>query len=336
MPVGVGGYGIWVSISMSATVNAMLATASATLTRRQSGLQGNVSGSLAQATDGRGNHRASTLAKRRGPAQMTQNMGSQCPAELLTSVKYRPDPRENRVKPVAGRAERHQPWGMRDTIFALTLFAVGCSGPAKSPAEVRSTSHDRAVEELADATQVLDEMSQISSKRRERARCVAVIPSLVRAGLIVGGRHGDGVVSCRTTSGWSAPAFISVSGGSAGLQLGVESSDVVMLVMTDRAKAQLFRSDFALGADASASAGPVGEAVQASTDAEMKAEILSYARSRGLFAGAELSGAVVKQDVDALVAIYGDRQDVHAVLAGDVPSPQEASAFMTKLATKFP
>jgi len=314
VPVGVGGYGIWVSISMSATVNAMLATASATLTRRQSGLQGNVSGSLAQATDGRGNHRASTLAKRRGPAQMTQNMGSQCPAELLTSVKYRPDPRENRVKPVAGRAERHQPWGMRDTIFALTLFAVGCSGPAKSPAEVRSTSHDRAVEELADATQVLDEMSQISSKRRDRARCV----------------------SGRSASGWSAPAFISVSGGSAGLQLGVESSDVVMLVMTDRAKAQLFRSDFALGADASASAGPVGEAVQASTDAEMKAEILSYARSRGLFAGAELSGAVVKQDVDALVAIYGDRQDVHAVLAGDVPSPQEASAFMTKLATKFP
>lgn len=225
---------------------------------------------------------------------------------------------------------------MRHAIFALTLFAVGCSGPAKSPAEVRTTNHDRAVEELADATQVLDEMNQISSGRRQRARCVAVIPSLVRAGLIVGGRHGDGVVSCRTASGWSGPAFISVSGGSAGLQLGVESSDVVMLVMTDRAKAQLFRSDFALGADASASAGPVGEAAQASTDAEMKAEILSYARSRGLFAGAELSGAVVKQDVDALVATYGETQDVHAILDGQVAAPKESSSFLNKLVAEFP
>jgi lipid-binding SYLF domain-containing protein len=225
---------------------------------------------------------------------------------------------------------------MRHALFALTLFAAGCSQPAKSPAEVRTTNHDRAVEELADATQVLDEMNQISPTRRQQARCVAVIPSLVRAGLIVGGRHGDGVVSCRSTSGWSAPAFISISGGSAGLQIGVESSDVVMLVMTDRAKAQLFRSDFAVGADASASAGPVGEAAQASTDSQMKAEILSYARSRGLFAGAELSGAVVKQDVDALAATYGDTQDVHAILGGEVPAPKEASSFLTKLAAEFP
>jgi SH3 domain-containing YSC84-like protein 1 len=225
---------------------------------------------------------------------------------------------------------------MRHAILALTLFAAGCSQPAKSPAEAQTTHHDRAIEELADATQVLDEMKQISSRRRERARCVAVIPSLVRAGLIVGGRHGDGVVSCRSASGWSAPAFLSVRGGSAGLQLGVESSDVVMLVMTDRAKAQLFRSDFALGVDASASAGPVGEAAQASTDAEMKAEILSYARSRGLFAGAELSGAVVKQDVDALVATYGDNHDVHAILGGEVAAPKEASSFLTKLAAAFP
>src|SRR5580698_7968085 len=155
---------------------------------------------------------------------------------------------------------------MKILLLAFTLSAVGCAPPAKSPAEVR-TNHDRAVEELADATQVLDEMNQIASSHGERARCIAVIPSLVRAGLIVGGRHGDGVVSCRTASGWSPPAFISISGGSAGLQLGVESSDVVMLVMTDRAKAQLFRSDFAIGADASAAAGPVGEATQAGTDA---------------------------------------------------------------------
>jgi lipid-binding SYLF domain-containing protein len=226
--------------------------------------------------------------------------------------------------------------GMRLSIPSLMLLAVGCSQPPKSPAEARASNHDRAVEELADAAQVLDEMNQIAERHRERARCVAVIPSLVRAGLIVGGRHGDGVVSCRTPSGWSSPAFISISGGSAGLQVGVESSDVVMLVMSDRAKAQLFRSDFALGADASASAGPVGEAAQAGTDGSMTAEILSYARSRGLFAGAELSGVVVKQDMDALTSTYGGSPDVHAILAGDVAAPREASALLSKLAAQFP
>jgi SH3 domain-containing YSC84-like protein 1 len=219
--------------------------------------------------------------------------------------------------------------------LALAVSAVGCAQPAKSPAEARA-NRDRAVEEFADATQVLDEMNQIASRQGERARCVAVIPSLVRAGLIVGGRHGEGVVSCRTASGWSPPAFISISGGSAGLQLGVESSDVVMLVMTNRAKAQLFRSDFALGADASASAGPIGEATQAGTDAAMNAEILSYARSRGLFAGAELSGTVVRQDTEALTGTYGDSPDVRAILAGDVATPKEAAAFVSKLAVEFP
>jgi lipid-binding SYLF domain-containing protein len=225
---------------------------------------------------------------------------------------------------------------MKSVLLAFALSIVGCDQPARSPAEARAANHDRAVEELADATQVLDEMNQITASHRERARCVAVIPSLVRAGFIVGGRHGDGVVSCRTAPGWSAPAFISVSGGSAGLQVGVESSDLVMLVMTDRAKTQLFRSDFALGADVSASAGPVGEAAQAGTDAPMNAEILSYARSRGLFAGAELSGAVVKQDADALTGVYGDGPDVHAILAGDIAAPKEASAFLAKLAVEFP
>ncbi len=217
----------------------------------------------------------------------------------------------------------------------LMVCAMGCSQPSKSPADARDASRDRAAEELADAAQVVREMNQIGSAHRERARCVAVLPSLVRAGFIVGGRHGDGVVSCRTSSGWSAPAFITITGGSAGFQIGVESSDLVMLVMTDRAMAQLFRSNFAVGADASAAAGPVGEAAQAGTDASMKAEILSYARSRGLFAGAELSGAVVKQDTDALVAAYGASADVHAILAGDVSAPKEANAFLASLGAEF-
>lgn len=225
---------------------------------------------------------------------------------------------------------------MRETFLALTLLMVGCSQPTKSPADARSMDLDRTIQELADATLALDEMYQVAPRHRERARCVAVFPSLVRAGFIVGGRHGDGVVSCRVPSGWSAPVFVSVSGGSAGLQVGVEASDVIMLVMTDAARTRLFRSDVALGADASASAGPVGEGAQAGTDASMKAEILSYARSRGLFAGAELSGAVIKLDWKALVATYGGNPNVPSILAGEAGTPREAIPFVSKLAAEFP
>jgi lipid-binding SYLF domain-containing protein len=218
----------------------------------------------------------------------------------------------------------------------LIPWAVGCSEPAKSPVEASQASRDGVSEELANATQVLDEMHQIPMGQRQRAKCVVVVPSLVRAGLFVGGRHGNGLVSCRVQSGWSPPAFLSVTGGSAGFQIGVESSDLVMLVMSDRGMTQLFRTSFALGADASAAAGPVGEAAQAGTDASMTAEILSYARSRGLFAGAELSGAVVKQDTDALASLYGSSADTRAILAGEVAAPPEAAGFLAHLNAAFP
>ncbi|HTQ44952.1 MAG TPA: lipid-binding SYLF domain-containing protein [Polyangiaceae bacterium] len=179
--------------------------------------------------------------------------------------------------------------------------------------------------------QVLDEMNQIPSRHRERANCVVIVPSLVRAGFVVGARHGDGVASCRSKSGWSAPVFVSITGGSAGLQIGV-----VMLVMSDRGMTKLFRKSFALGADASAAAGPVGQAAQAGTDVSITAEILTYARSRGLFAGAELSGAVVKQNIEALRALYGSAADVHDILAGDVAVPKEAGGFLERLGAAFP
>jgi lipid-binding SYLF domain-containing protein len=223
------------------------------------------------------------------------------------------------------------------TPCALALLMAGCSQPAaRSAADTRAADHDRAVEELADATQVLDEMNQIPARHRERARCVVVVPSLVRAGLIVGARHGDGVASCRSKGGWSGPVFVTITGGSAGFQVGVESSDLVMLVMSDRGMTKLFRTSFALGADASAAAGPVGQAAQAGTDASITAEILTYARSRGLFAGAELSGAVVKQDRDALEAVYGATADVHEILAGSVAAPSEAGSFLARLGAAFP
>src|SRR5260221_949559 len=151
---------------------------------------------------------------------------------------------------------------MKTCLIPIALLMVACSG-SKSPADVTAADRERATDELADATQVVGEMHQIPQRYRKQARCVVVVPSLVRAGLVIGARHGSGVVSCRTTAGWSAPAFVTISGGSAGLQAGVESSDLVMLVMSERGKSQLLRSSFAIGADISACAGPDGEAKQA-------------------------------------------------------------------------
>ncbi len=219
---------------------------------------------------------------------------------------------------------------------ALAVLASGCSQEAKSPAEAQKEHRDRAVEELSAAVQVVNEMHQIPEATRERARCVAVIPSLVNAGFIVGAQHGNGVVSCRTTSGWSAPDFISITGGSAGFQAGAQSSDVVLLVMNDRGMQKLFQSSFTLGADASVAAGPVGAGAQAGTDASMTAAIVSYTRSRGLFAGADVGGSSVKQDQDAQTAMYGTTLSVHDILAGAVPTPKEAEPFIARLSAEFP
>jgi lipid-binding SYLF domain-containing protein len=180
------------------------------------------------------------------------------------------------------------------------------------------------------------ETDQIPRSRREKARCVVVIPSLISGGLVFGAKRGSGVVTCRTTAGWSAPWFVTITGGSAGLQAGVESADVIMLVMGDRGKEQLVRSSFELGPDASAAAGPVGRDRQASTDQKLTAEIQTYARSRGLFAGVQLSGAVMKQDAALALALYDGSPDVHVILAGSVPPPREASAFLDQVRKGFP
>jgi SH3 domain-containing YSC84-like protein 1 len=221
----------------------------------------------------------------------------------------------------------------------MVLFATACDRGPSSATDARSTDRERATGELNEAAAVvgrMQESGEIPRSRRDRARCVVVVPSLVSGGLIVGAKWGSGVVTCRTTGGWSGPAFVSISGGSAGLQAGVESADVVMLVMSDRGKGQLFRSSFELGPDASAAAGPVGRDVQASTDEKMTAEILTYARSRGLFAGVQLSGAVMKQDPAAAFALYGGSPEVHAVLDGSLPPPPEANGFLEQVRKAFP
>lgn len=161
------------------------------------------------------------------------------------------------------------------------------------------------------------------------AKCVAVVPSLVKGGFIFGGAHGRGVATCRTADGWSAPAPFTVTGGSFGLQIGVQGVDLVMLVMNDRGMTALLSSKFKLGADASAAAGPVGRHAEASTDWKMRAEVLTYSRARGLFAGVTLNGAVIHQDDDATREIYGRLVPFKTVLTGAVATPASGEPFVS-------
>jgi SH3 domain-containing YSC84-like protein 1 len=160
------------------------------------------------------------------------------------------------------------------------------------------------------------------------AKCILVVPDLIKGGFIFGGKHGRGVASCRTSDGWSAPAFVSVGGGSWGLQIGVEGVDLVMLIMNDQGFQHLLSSKFQLSGEGSAAAGPVGRHASAGTDWKMNTEVLTYSRSRGAFAGLTLEGAVVEQDNDSTRAIYGKHMTFRNILSGKVSTPRSAEAFI--------
>jgi lipid-binding SYLF domain-containing protein len=165
-----------------------------------------------------------------------------------------------------------------------------------------------------------------------KAECVAVFPTVVKAGFIVGGKAGRGVASCRTPSGWSAPAFLEIKGGSFGLQIGAEATDVVLLFMNTNGLKKLVNNKVELGADASIAAGPVGREAAASTDASMSAEILSYSRSKGLFAGISLKGSVISPEKSDMEDTYGKGISVLDVLAaGNRRAPAEVQVFPNKL-----
>ena len=163
------------------------------------------------------------------------------------------------------------------------------------------------------------------------ARCVAVVPSLVKFAIGIGGQRGKGVATCRTARGWSAPSPISITGGSWGLQLGGQATDLVMVVMNQKGMDHLLQSKFKIGADASAAAGPVGRHAEAATDWKMKSEVLTYSRSRGVFAGIDLSGAVVKQDKDDTRLLYGKMVPFEDLLRGRVPAPKDSHNFLATL-----
>ena len=165
----------------------------------------------------------------------------------------------------------------------------------------------------------------------ESAKCIAIIPGDVKFALIFGGSYGRGVASCRTAHGWSAPMFVAIEGGSVGYQIRGSSTDLIMLFMNDHALHSLLSDKFKLGADASVAAGPVGRKAAASTDLKLNAEILSYSRSKGIFAGVSLDGAVLQADKSGDQALYGDNVDRHDILDGKVPVPKSAMGLIQEL-----
>ena len=200
-----------------------------------------------------------------------------------------------------------------------------------------SEEDTKAVQRVQSAATILDEIQAapdqgIPEEVLGSAECVAVIPTLLKGGFIVGGRYGKGVASCRTPKGWSAPAFFTIGCGSFGLQIGGEAVDLVMLIMNKDGMKNLLSSQFKLGADASAAAGPVGRHASANTDWKMRAQVLTYSRARGAFAGLELSGAVIKQDKDSTRDFYGRMVPFKTSLEGNIDPPQTAYPYLNTLA----
>lgn len=206
-------------------------------------------------------------------------------------------------------------------LLAASLLAAPVLFAAEAPAA-----------RLADAADVLSDMMNMSDKGIpqdliEKSQCVVVIPGLKKAGFIVGGKYGAGFAMCRRRSGtgWSAPAAVKVEGGSVGFQIGGSEQDVVLLVMNERGVRKLLQDKFTIGAEATAAAGPLGREASAQTDAQMRAEILSYSRSRGLFAGLAIQGATLRPDSEADRRLYGRDISNSEILTGNTLAPPEAA-----------
>ncbi len=196
---------------------------------------------------------------------------------------------------------------------------------------------DDDVDRLQSSATVIQEImsapdSGVPEEIITKTKCIAVIPSMLKAAFVFGGAYGKGVASCRTEKGWSAPAFFSLKGGSWGLQIGGQAADIVMLIMNDRGMEDLLQSKVKLGADASVAAGPVGRHADASTDWKMRAEVLTYSRTRGLFAGISLNGAVLNQHREDTRDFYGKMVPFRTILTGKIGAPKEAELWRDTLA----
>ena len=210
---------------------------------------------------------------------------------------------------------------LRLLAFAFAVLSLS-SLPARA-GEEETKRADNAVRVLKEVMQAPDKA--IPKDLLQSAQAIAVIPDVIKAGFVVGGRHGEGLISVKTRDGtWSNPSYISITGGSVGFQAGVSSTDVILVFRTQRGVDSIVHGKFTLGADASAAAGPVGRTAQASTDAQLKAEIYSYSRARGLFAGVALDGSALTIDEDANEAVYGSGVTARRIFEGGVTNVPNA------------
>ncbi len=214
------------------------------------------------------------------------------------------------------------------------MVSIACTG------SMASAQDKKADERLGAAQEVIREVMQtpdnaIPQSILAGASCVVVVPHFKKGAFLVGGQYGQGVATCRTPQGWSSPVFVRLEGGSFGFQIGGQSTDLVLVAMNQGGLESMLKDKFKLGADAAAAAGPVGRNAQAGTDATLHAEFLTYSRSRGLFAGLDLSGDVLSQNADDTRAFYGSDIPFATVLHGQTPTPPEAQPFVRTVAKYF-
>ncbi len=214
----------------------------------------------------------------------------------------------------------------------VAALAIACMVLYASADDKKDVSDE--VKRMDSAASVLNEImgtpdKGIPQEILSSAKCVAVVPSMLKGGFVVGANYGKGVATCHTATGWSAPAPFKLAGGSVGFQIGGEAVDVVMLIMNEKGMRNLLNSKFKLGADASVAAGPVGRHAEGDTDWKMRAEVLSYSRARGVFAGVSLNGAAISQDNDETRVLYGNDASFQKILTGGVPAPEGSETFLS-------
>ncbi|HKN32263.1 MAG TPA: lipid-binding SYLF domain-containing protein [Terriglobales bacterium] len=219
----------------------------------------------------------------------------------------------------------------------MNRLVILCVMISVTVAALAAPADNKAVDRVQAAADVLNEIQGapdqgIPEEVLGSANCVAVVPTMLKGGFILAARYGRGVASCRTPKGWSAPAFFTVEGGSVGFQIGGQAVDLVMLIMNKEGMNNLLSSKFQLGADASVAAGPVGRHAAADTDWKMRAQVLTYSRARGVFAGVSLDGARIKQDKDSTRDFYGRMVPFNTSLTGEVDAPNTAHPFLATLA----
>ena len=211
----------------------------------------------------------------------------------------------------------------------MTLVAVLSTTSMAWAGSNREATADR----LEHAGRVIHEIMSAPDKGipeevLEHAKCIAVVPHMLKGGFVLGAENGRGVATCRTAAGWSAPAFFTITGGSWGLQIGIEGVDLVMIIQNEDGMKHLINSNFELGGDAAAAAGPVGRHASADTDWKLNTEVLTYSRARGAFAGLTLTGAAIRRDDDSTRAIYGHEVPTRHILGGQEAVPASAQSFL--------